>query len=101
VNLRHAAALALAGWYLMVSHARTVAQGNNTHNETTKKITKKLDEIASRAFNRRDVRQLVDALRGTVSTIAILGAAATQMTPEERLQICTGAIERFAQELGP
>jgi hypothetical protein len=68
---------------------------------TTEKITRKLDEIASRASRRRDVRQLVDALRAAVSTITMLGGTPTQMTPEERLQICTDAIERIAQELGP
>jgi hypothetical protein len=51
---------------------------------TIEKITEKLDEIASRASNRRrDVGQLVDALRVAVSTIAKLGAPPTEMTPEE------------------
>jgi hypothetical protein len=65
------------------------------------KVTVKLDEIASRASNRRrDVGQLVDALRVAVSTIAMLGAPPTRMTPEERQKVCDDAIERIAQELG-
>jgi hypothetical protein len=67
---------------------------------TIEKITEKLDEIASRAFKRRDVGQLVDALRRAVSTIAELGAPATRMTSRERLRVCDDAIERIAQELG-
>ena len=65
------------------------------------KVTLKLDEIASRASNRRrDVGQLVDALRVAVSTIAMLGAPPTRMTPKQRLKVCDDAIERIAQELG-
>jgi hypothetical protein len=65
------------------------------------KVTVKLDEIASRASNRRpDVGQLVDALRVAVSTIAMLGAPPTRMTPKQRLKVCDDAIERIAQELG-
>ena len=68
---------------------------------TIEKITEKLDEIASRASNRRrDVGQLVDALRVAVSTIAMLGAPPTRMTPNERLKVCDDAIERIARELG-
>jgi hypothetical protein len=67
---------------------------------TIEKIAAKLDEIASRASTRRDVGQLVDALRGAVSTIAKLGALPTEMTPEERLTVCYDAMERIAQELG-
>jgi hypothetical protein len=67
---------------------------------TIEKIAAKLDEIASRASTRRDVGQLVDALRGAVSTIAKLGALPTEMTPEERLRLCYDAMERIAQELG-
>ena len=67
---------------------------------TIEKITEKLDEIASRASTRRDVGQLVDALRGAVSTIAKLGALPTEMTPKERLKVCDDDIERIAQELG-
>jgi hypothetical protein len=65
------------------------------------KVTVKLDEIASRASNRRrDVGQLVDALRVAVSTIAMLGAPPTRMTPKVRHKVCDDAIERIAQELG-
>ena len=68
---------------------------------TLEKVTVKLDEIASRASNRRrDVGQLVDALRVAVSTIAMLGAPPTRMTPKQRLKVCDDAIERIAQELG-
>jgi hypothetical protein len=67
---------------------------------TIEKISEKLDEIASRAFTRRDVGQLVDALRGAISTIAKLGALPTDMTPQERLKVCDDAIERIARELG-
>jgi hypothetical protein len=67
---------------------------------TIEKITEKLDEIASRASTRRDVGQLVDALRGAVSTIAMLGAPPTEIAPEERLRVCDDAFERIAQELG-
>jgi type VI protein secretion system component VasF len=67
---------------------------------TIEKIAAKLDEIASRASTRRDVGQLVDALRDAVSTIAKLGALPTEMTPEERLRVCYDAMERIAQELG-
>jgi hypothetical protein len=68
---------------------------------TLEKVTVKLDEIASRASNRRrDVGQLVDALRVAVSTIAMLGAPPTRMTPKQRLKACDDAIERIAQELG-
>ena len=68
---------------------------------TIEKITKKLDEIASRASNRRvTVGQLVDALRVAVSTIAMLGAPPTRMTPKQRLKVCDDAIERIARELG-
>jgi len=67
---------------------------------TIEKIAAKLDEIASRASSRRDVGQLVDALRGAVSTIAKLGALPTEMTPEERLRVCDDAMERIALELG-
>jgi hypothetical protein len=67
---------------------------------TIEKIAAKLDEIASRASTRRDVGQLVDALRYAVSTIATLGAPPTEITPEERLKACDDAFERIAQELG-
>jgi hypothetical protein len=68
---------------------------------TLEKVTEKLDEIASRASRRRrDVGQLVDALRAAVSTIVMLGAPPTEMTPEERLKVCDDAIERIAEELG-
>jgi hypothetical protein len=67
---------------------------------TIEKITEKLNEIASRASTRRDVGQLVDALRGALSTIAKLAALPTEMTPQERLRICDDAIERIARELG-
>ena len=67
---------------------------------TIEKITEKLDEIASRASTRRDVGQLVDALRSAVSTIVMLGAPPTQITPEERLRVCYDAMEWIAQELG-
>jgi hypothetical protein len=67
---------------------------------TIEKIAAKLDEIASRASTRRDVGQLVDALRGAVSAIAKLGALPTEMTPKERLKVCDDGIERIAQELG-
>jgi hypothetical protein len=67
---------------------------------TIDKITAKLDEIASRASTRRDVGQLVYALRGAVSTIAMLGASPTRMTSKERLKVCEDAIERIALELG-
>ena len=68
---------------------------------TLEKVTEKLDEIASRASRRRrDVGQLVDALRGAVSTIAKLGAPPIEMTPEERQKVCDDAIERIAEELG-
>jgi hypothetical protein len=67
---------------------------------TIEKIAAKLDEIASRASSRRDVGQLVDALRGAVSTIAMLRALPTETTPEERLRVCDNAFERIAQELG-
>ena len=64
------------------------------------KVTVKLDEIASRASARRDVPQLVEALRVAVSTIAMLGDPPTRMTPKERLKVCDDAVERIAQELG-
>jgi hypothetical protein len=64
------------------------------------KIVAKLDEIASRSSTRRDIGQLIAALRDTVSTIAMLGAPPTRMTQKERLRICDDAIERIAQELG-
>jgi len=67
---------------------------------TIERITEKLDEIASRASRRRDVGQLVVALRDAVSTIAMLGAPPTRMTKKERLKVCDDAIERIAQELG-
>jgi hypothetical protein len=68
---------------------------------TIEKITAKLDEIASRASKRRDVGQLVVALRSAVSAITMLGAEPTGMPPEERrLKICADAIERIAQDLG-
>jgi hypothetical protein len=67
---------------------------------TIEKIIAKLDEIASRASTRRDVGQLVDALRGAVSTIAKLGALPAEMSREERLRLCYDAMERIAQELG-
>ncbi|MGB6562287.1 MAG: hypothetical protein WBE69_06750 [Candidatus Binataceae bacterium] len=67
---------------------------------TIEKIAAKLDEIASRASTRRDVGQLVDALRDAVSTIVMIGAPPTEMTPEERLRLCYDAMERIAQELG-
>jgi hypothetical protein len=68
---------------------------------TIKRITAKLDEIASRSSTRRDVGQLVAALRGAVSTIAMLGAPPTRMMPKDRLRkYADDALERIAQELG-
>ena len=64
------------------------------------RIAVKLDEMASRSSKRRDVGQLVAALRDAVSTIALLGASPAEITPEERLRICDDALERIAQELG-
>jgi hypothetical protein len=67
---------------------------------TIEKITEKLDEIASRASKRRDVGQLVRALRVAVSTITMLAAPETRMTPEARLKVSDDTIERIARELG-
>jgi hypothetical protein len=64
------------------------------------RIAVKLDEMASRSSKRRDVGQLVAALTDAVSTIALLGASPTEITPEERLRICDDALERITQELG-
>jgi hypothetical protein len=67
---------------------------------TIEKITEKLDEIASRAgTRRRDVGQLVAALRVAVSTITRLGAPAPRMTTRERLKMCDDAIEQVARHL--
>ena len=77
----------LAGSILNFAPKGVLFSKNITAMTTLEKITEKLDEIASRASRRRrDVGQLVDALRGAVSTIAKLGAPPTQMTPEERLK---------------
>jgi hypothetical protein len=40
------------------------------------------------------------ALRIAVSTVVMLGALPTEITPQERLRICDDAIERIARELG-
>jgi hypothetical protein len=80
--------------------ANIVPQGTLLAMTTIEKITEKLDEMSSRASRRRDVGQLVDALRAAVSTIAMLGTPPTEMTPEERLKVCDDAFERIAQELG-
>jgi hypothetical protein len=73
-----------AGWVSTLHPSEYCSLENNTSVTTIEKITEKLDEIASRASNRRrDVGQLVDALRVAVSTIAKLGAPPTEMTPEE------------------
>src|SRR2546427_10809019 len=67
---------------------------------TIEKITEKLDEISSRASKRRDVGQLIAALRDAVSTITMLGSPPTRITPKQRLKVCDDAIERIARELG-
>jgi hypothetical protein len=98
---RHAAALALIGLIRFCTQANIVIRSTMLAMTNIEKITEKLDEIASRAgTRRRDVGQMVDALRVAVSTIVILGAPPTRMTPKERLKVCDDAIERIAQELG-
>jgi hypothetical protein len=67
---------------------------------TIEKITEKLDEISPRAVNRRDVPQLVDALRNAVATIAQLGNPPTRMTPQQRSKLADDALERIAHILG-
>ncbi|HLI81973.1 MAG TPA: hypothetical protein VKV03_18420 [Candidatus Binataceae bacterium] len=67
---------------------------------TIEKITEKLDEIASRAGNRRDVPQLVDALRDAIATIEHLGTSLTRMTPQKRSKMAEDALDRIAQLFG-
>ena len=90
------------GFIVFVTKALDTGQPQRTRPAMTtlEKVTEKLDEIASRASTRRDVGQLVDALRSAVSTIAMLGAPPTRMTAKERLKVCDDAIERIARELG-
>lgn len=66
---------------------------------TIERITEKLDEIASRSAKRRDIAQMVDALRVAVSTIARLGTPDSRMTTRERLKMCDDAIEQVARHL--
>jgi hypothetical protein len=63
---------------------------------TIEKITAKLDEIASRAGNRRDVPQLVDAMRDATKTIACLGSP---MTPKQRSKLAEYILDRIARTL--
>ena len=65
------------------------------------KVTVKLDEIASRASNRRrDVGQLIDALGLRYRRLPCSGLRGLGVTPKQRLKVCDDAIERIAQELG-
>ena len=66
---------------------------------TIEKITEKLDEISSRAVNRRDVPQLVDALRNAVATIAHLRNPPTRMSPQQRSKFADDSLERIAHIL--
>lgn len=67
---------------------------------TIEKITEKLDEIASRAANRRDVPQLVDALRDAVATITRLGAPQSRRTPQKSSKMADDSLDRIAHILG-
>jgi len=67
---------------------------------TIEKITEKLDEIASRATNRRDVSQLVDALRDAVATIERLGSPTRRATPRQRSKVVEDTLGRIAHTLG-
>jgi hypothetical protein len=67
---------------------------------TIEKIVEKLDEIASRASNRRDVPQLVDALRDAVTTIERLGSPTNRTTPKQRPKMAEDTLSRIAQTLG-
>jgi hypothetical protein len=73
---------------------------NNTEMTTPEKITEKLDEIASRAGSRRDVAQLVDALRDAVATITQFGTPPARMTPQQRSKMADDALDRVARLLG-
>jgi hypothetical protein len=67
---------------------------------TIEKIVEKLDEIASRASNRRDVPQLVDALRDAVTTVERLGSPTNRTTPKQRSKMAEDTLGRIAQTLG-
>jgi hypothetical protein len=72
----------------------------NTQMITLEKITEKLDEIASRVSNRRDVPQLIDVLRDAVATIARLGSATSRTTPQQRSKVAEGTLGQIAHTLG-
>ena len=72
----------------------------DVENDAIEKIVEKLDEVASRASTRRDVPQLVDALRDAVATLTHLGTPSTRMTPQQRSKLADDALDRIAHTLG-
>jgi hypothetical protein len=67
---------------------------------TTGKTSEKVDEIASRARNRRDVPQLVDALRDALAAIERLGSPTNRTTPKQRSKMVEETLGRIARTLG-